>query len=434
MVTEVKSDCTGCGACYSACPKKCISMEQDAEGFLYPAVDSANCTKCGKCEKICPAMSQGTVRKPLKVYAAKNPDEEIRYQSSSGGVFSMLAESVIAKGGVVFGARFNDNWEVEHGYAETVEGLAAFRGSKYVQSVIGETYKQTKEFLENGRRVLYSGTPCQIAGLKAYLSKDYDNLLAVDLVCHGVPSPLVWKKYLGEIIGISPHAQNITTDNNKFSILDIRFRDKIYGWNSLLIFSILTDNGKPMDMQGILNIKFRNKKNGWKCKHITVSSTGNGILLTQDSNRNSFMRGFLRNLYLRPSCYKCPARPFKSGSDITIGDYWGIGNVLPEFDDDKGVSLVMVNTEKGGDTYGLLEKENRETVYADALAGNLSIEKSALPHGKRGLFFERLHGEPVIPLIDGLTADPFGVRLRKTAAAVLRGMGIYGFVKSLLRK
>ena len=204
IISPTKYDCTGCGACHSVCPKSCILMRQDSEGFLYPVIDDISCTRCGKCKNICPANYQGAARKPLNVYAAKNMDEEIRRQSSSGGIFSLLAEHVIQEGGVVFGARFNDTWDVVHDYTETVEGLAVFRGSKYVQSVTGETYIQAKKFLKDGRKVLYSGTPCQIAGLKAFLQGDHNNLLTVDLVCHGVPSPLVWKKYLDEIINLLP--------------------------------------------------------------------------------------------------------------------------------------------------------------------------------------------------------------------------------------
>ena len=192
-----KHICTGCAACYSVCPVQCISMKEDAEGFLFPIIDEEKCTKCSLCEKTCLSIMQGKERKPLNVYAAKNPNEEIRKESSSGGIFTLLAEHVINKGGVVFGARFNEDWEVIHDYTETVKGLAAFRGSKYVQSRIGDMYKTAKDFLEKDRNVLFSGTPCQIAGLKAFLRKDYDNLLTVDLVCHGVPSPLVWKRYLG---------------------------------------------------------------------------------------------------------------------------------------------------------------------------------------------------------------------------------------------
>lgn len=193
-----KQDCCGCHACASVCARQCITMQEDNEGFLYPVVDASTCTDCGLCEKVCPVINQDEPRKPLKVYAAKNRNEEIRRQSSSGGIFTPLAESVIRDGGVVFGAKFDKDWNVVHAWTDTIEGITDFRGSKYVQSTIGDAYREAREFLKQGRKVLFSGTPCQIAGLRKFLRKEYDNLLAVDVVCHGVPSPLVWRKYLEE--------------------------------------------------------------------------------------------------------------------------------------------------------------------------------------------------------------------------------------------
>lgn len=196
-----KKKCCGCEACVQRCPVQCISMRSDVEGFLYPNINQTICINCNVCEKVCPEINQSEIRRPLKVYAAKNPDELIRLSSSSGGIFTMLAEQILKENGVVFGARFNEKWEVEHGYTDIQDGVAAFRGSKYVQSRIGDNYRQVEDFLRKGRKVLFSGTPCQVAGLKRFLhNKEYDNLLTVDVVCHGVPSPLVWRKYLEETI------------------------------------------------------------------------------------------------------------------------------------------------------------------------------------------------------------------------------------------
>lgn len=195
-----KSNCCGCNACVQKCPKQCISMREDDEGFLYPYVDKILCIDCGLCEKTCPVINSKEERKPLNVFAAKKPNDEVRMQSSSGGIFTLLAENVIDEGGVVFGAGFNERWEVVHSFAEKKEDLAKFRGSKYVQSKVGNSYKQAEAFLKQGRKVLYSGTPCQIAGLKQYLRKDYANLLAVDFICHGVPSPGVFRTYLRAIV------------------------------------------------------------------------------------------------------------------------------------------------------------------------------------------------------------------------------------------
>ena len=193
-------NCTGCGACYSACPQQAISMVSDGEGFLVPKTNPQKCSECGKCDVACPLNHKNPEKKPIAVYAAKHSNEETRLFSSSGGMFSAFAEKIIAENGVVFGAKFNENMEVVHSFTETIEGLADFRGSKYVQSNIGNSYIDAKRFLDSGRLVLFTGTPCQIAGLKSFLQKDYENLLTVDLICHGVPSPLIWKQYLESVL------------------------------------------------------------------------------------------------------------------------------------------------------------------------------------------------------------------------------------------
>lgn len=243
-----KSNCCGCNACVQKCPKQCISMREDDEGFLYPYVDKTLCIECGLCEKTCPIINSKEERKPLNVFAAKNQNDEVRMQSSSGGIFTLLAENVIDEGGVVFGAGFNERWEVVHSFAENKKDLAKFRGSKYVQSKVGNSYKLAEAFLKQGRKVLYSGTPCQIAGLKQYLRKDYVNLLAVDFICHGVPSPGVFRTYLRDEI-------NICTAR------------KGGGKNTVLLPCIpLVSERDELDMKGmkIQSISFRDKRNGWK--------------------------------------------------------------------------------------------------------------------------------------------------------------------------
>lgn len=188
-VYKDKPSCCGCYACAQKCPQQCITMTPDHEGFAYPVVDKSRCTACGMCEKICPALNLYPPTHPMEVLAAAHKDDRIREASSSGGVFTLLATRVIQSGGVVFGARFDEQWLVVMDYTEQEEGLEAFRGSKYVQCNTGDTFKQAETFLKQGRQVLYTGTPCQIAGLKRYLRKEYENLLAVDFVCHGTPSP-----------------------------------------------------------------------------------------------------------------------------------------------------------------------------------------------------------------------------------------------------
>lgn len=354
QITE-KYKCCGCEACAQKCPRQCIQIRTDEEGFWYPEINKMECIECGLCEKVCPVINQNEDKRPLKVYAAINPDVEVRQKSSSGGIFSLLAQYILSEEGVVFGARLNNKQEVIHGYCETLEGLSVFRGSKYVQSRIGNTYKQAETFLKAGRKVLFSGTSCQIAGLHKYLRKEYENLLTIDVVCHGVPSPLVWKKYCDEILLKKIGVENIL---NQQATSNIR-------------------------------ISFRDKSNGWKNYNLLVKDEYD-ILYKECFSENPFMRIFLQNISLRPSCYACPAKSGKSGSDITLADFWGIECYYPQMDDDKGTSLVMLNTEKGLDTFMQMECKIQEATYIHALEHNPSIERSVQEPILRSFFFKRL--------------------------------------------
>ncbi|MDD4609694.1 MAG: Coenzyme F420 hydrogenase/dehydrogenase, beta subunit C-terminal domain, partial [Bacteroidaceae bacterium] len=219
-----KKACCGCNACVQICPQQCIEMTADEQGFLYPKVQQEACIHCGLCEAVCPIIHPKPSRTPLGVYASKCKKERIRLQSSSGGIFTLLAEKTIQDGGVVFGVRFNQQWEAVHDYTETIEGLAAFRGSKYVQSRVGNSFQQARSFLTEGRQVLFSGTPCQIAGLKNFLRKAYSNLCTVDIVCRGLLSPMIWKMYLTKITA--------TEEKKMAAITHITFRDKSMGWRN----------------------------------------------------------------------------------------------------------------------------------------------------------------------------------------------------------
>jgi hypothetical protein len=294
--------------------------------------------------------------------------------------------------------------------------------------------------------VLFSGVPCQIAGLKAFLQKEYDNLLTVDLVCHGVPSPAVWQKYLEEfvnkIIPPPPPAQRIYCPRPHNYIQKISFRDKTNGWK---IFSLVLQFKRDvMRNSSIFTlVRLRSKQYGWKrsCGTVEMQVHNNKKIISviESLNENAFMKGFLRDLYLRSSCYTCPSKALKSGSDITLGDYWGIQNLLPDFDDDKGVSLVMVNTEKGKRLYEMLKGvDDKETTYFDAFAGNPSIERSVALPGKRRVFFAQWQDENIIALINRLTADsPRQYIQNKTSALIvslLRRMGLLDTIKSLIKK
>lgn len=294
-----KKKCCGCSACVQVCPKQCISFIEDEHGFCYPQANKDICINCGLCETVCPFSKQNAPRTPLQVYAAISPNEEIRLKSSSGGVFTILAEKILNEGGVIFGARYNHNWEVVHDFTDNIQGIGSFRGSKYVQSEIGNTYKQAREFLTKGRKVLFSGTSCQIAGLRKFLRKEYDNLITLDVVCHGVPSPRLWRDYIKTIAPVAD----------------------------------------------ITNINFKDKRTGWRDYSITISY-GNKVF-TESARRNKYMLSFLRNYTLRSSCFNCPAKDGKSGSDITLADLWGVQHIISNMDDNKGTSLVCCNTNKG---------------------------------------------------------------------------------------
>lgn len=311
-----KADCCGCGACVQRCPKQCISMVKDEQGFLYPETDMDHCVRCGLCESVCPVINKGGGHEPLLVYAAKNKNEDERYLSSSGGIFVLFANKIIEQGGVVFGVRFDEKWHAIHSFVETKEDLKQFLGSKYVQSRTGDAFKQTKDFLKKGRPVLFTGTPCQIAGLKNFLGKEYDGLLTIEVLCHGVPSPRVWDDYLNYIT---------------------RPKGTIAGKN----IGLSSLNEMPF----IEKISFRDKQKGWRKYALVIRKAGKVIRETH--KENLYMKSFLKNLCLRPSCFHCPSKGGKSGSDISLGDFWTMKKYCADFDDDKGVTLVYLNSDKG---------------------------------------------------------------------------------------
>lgn len=371
-----KKNCSGCSACASICPKQCITMTEDNEGFLYPKVNEDICINCGLCEKVCNELHPYEKSEPIHVFAAINKDEDIRLRSSSGGIFYLLAEKIIRESGVVFGARFDENWQVYIDYAEDLDGVEAFLGSKYVQARIGDAYKEVKHFLTQGRKVLFSGTPCQVAGLHKFLRKSYENLLSVDFVCHGTPSPKVWRMYLDEVVN---------------------------------------------EIRNIRSIGFRTKEKGWKnfCFNLRYNQSERTISMLSPHLDNPFMKAFLHDIILRPSCYECKAKGCSSKSDITLADFWGINTVFPELDDNKGTSLIFVNSIVGVKIFANLDIESKETNYAKIKPLNPACYKSSTKHPKRDEFFEKLDNYNLIQLIDDCTKGSIKQQLKRIVKRIV---------------
>lgn len=393
VILADKSVCTGCAACKAVCSCHAISMRADKEGFLYPQIDASKCVGCRMCMKSCPSLAQAEPRKPIGVYAAVAKDDDLRCASSSGGMFSLLSNEVLSRGGVVFGAAFDhSDWHVYHRVAEKEEELFELRGSKYVQSDIGECYNEVKDFLKSGRHVLFTGTPCQIAALKRVLDADRatptDKLLLVDVVCHAVPSPLAWKKYLEKRIA-----------------------------------SVYTD--RVGGLRDIRRISFRSKDFGWKKFAMSLEFSNDKTYLAV-FNDDPFMRGFLSELYNRPSCHNCPCKSLKSGSDLSIADYWGVATQLPDMDDDKGTSLVMVNTEKGANAFVALgDKINaKESEFDHTVACNSAIIKPTKPHRNRGRFFRYVVNSDFDSLVNRMLRPALRSRIRVIVGRILRKFGI----------
>ena len=348
MITVAdKKKCCGCWACAQVCPKHCISMEEDDEGFRYPSVDTDVCIDCHLCEKACPMLANiPSPSEPLKCFAVVNQDDEIRLRSSSGGVFYPLAKNVITAGGVVCGAVFDEKGEVYHTVGSSIPDIEKMMGSKYMQSRIEQSYIQVKEALARGVQVLFVGTPCQVAGLNGYLQhKEYDNLLTVDLLCHGAPSPLVWQRYVHEKFGGSG------------VLSSVNFRDKTPGWGA---YALKVTDGKR--------------------------------ILAERHPDSEYFKAFFTHLSLRQSCSSCWFKKGRCRSDITLGDFWGVNVTHPNWNDNKGISVVLANTQKGLDAL-LTAGENltiREISKNDALTSNLGHVEDIPAHPKRSHFFALL--------------------------------------------
>ena len=325
-----KSNCYGCGSCENICPESCIAMKSDAEGFLYPTIETEKCINCGLCEKGCPELNvKPDSPKKQEFYVVQALDDKVRRGSTSGGAFTPIAEYVIRQGGVVFGAAFVDkiNFEVRHQYVETIDEIGIFRGSKYVQSSMGDSYKKAKEFLDASRMVCFSGTPCQVEGLYSFLRNDYENLITVDVVCRAVPSPLVFKKYL-----------EVQRKHYGDDIENIRFRDKYYGYGYSTMSIYVKKNSAKKDY------------------HRGIES-------------DLYLRTFFSGICDRPSCGSCSFRKQYHISDFTIWDCFSVGKIEPKMDDDRGTSRISIQTDNGREVFHVIKKNFNFKEYTPIMSG-----------------------------------------------------------------
>ena len=362
-------------------------MEPDSEGFLHPAISQQLCIRCGLCEMACPVLHSLPENSfQTSAYAAICTHEDTRMQSTSGGVFTLLAKWVFDREGVVFGAAYDKNFSVCHCGITREEELQRLRTAKYAQSVLGDSFCQVRKLLQKGRYVLFSGTPCQVAGLQAYLKKPFERLILVDVVCHGVPSPKVWQHYV---------AYRREHDAPDSCIQAINLRSKETGWPGY-------------------SVRF---------------SYENGKLYSARNNEDPFLRGFVGDYYLRPSCYECNFKGVSRSSDFTLADYWGIWNQLPDYNDGKGTSLVLVHSEKARKIWDEIQAGAcaQEVEILKSIAENPSAVQPSKRPADREVFWKRYEREDFKALITELLPPPPPMRkpslLSRCLGKVKRSLG-----------
>ena len=361
-VSSLGDSCCGCGACAARCPRSCISMEPDACGFLRPSVDPSACVGCGACDSVCPALNPPGEDAFEGALWAKARDAGLLDRSSSGGVFGLLARDTLSRGGVVAGAAWENGCrELRHAVVEREEELYRIMRSKYVQSSVGrDVYEGVRDALRAGRPALFCGTACQVAGMRSYLGAlvGSDLFLGVDVICHGVPSPELWRRWLAYV-----------EEREGGEVSEVNFRSKETGW---LSYSVAYEH-----------------------------ATGEDCAPRRSSTRFAddwYMRAFLKNASLRPSCLECPFKR-RSGSDVTLGDYWGVQAQHPGVPVEGGVSAVVCNTRRGADAMagvsGLVD--SGATSFDKIVSGNVALVSPVQPHADRDAFMSALADGMTVP-------------------------------------
>ncbi len=387
-----KTDCCGCEACYNACPKKSIGMKFDEEGFLYPQVNQTTCIKCGLCEKACPIINYVPREKNENqvAYLLQHKDDEICSESTAGGAFTGIASYVIEKGGIVFGVEMTEDYKVRHTSAETVEELRKFRNSKYVQSRVCYVFQQVKFELKKGRIVCFSGTPCQVEGLRHFLGKDYENLILVDVVCRAVPSPGVWDKYIQYEV------------EQKGKLYSVRFRDKTLGYQ----YSTMELKAKD------------------------------GKIYRGGIENQPWLRMFFSGMIIRPSCTDCKFRSRYRNSDFTIWDCFSSYKYDKSFDERKGTTRVLVHSGKGKKIFASIKSEFNwcEISSDDAVHDVKEMITSPTFHTKRTEFFAEFHKLEICLLIQKYFPVTLKLKLKKYARLGLNFVGLDKVIKHYIKK
>lgn len=393
--SQKKMDCCGCMACSQVCGVSAITMKQDKQGFYYPVVDTEKCVNCGLCRKVCP-MEENYVGQNAEpdIYALRNRDSKVLNSSSSGGTFTLLAKWILERNGVIYGVAFDREYRVKHMRAECMETAGAFRTSKYVESDISAVYRDISQDLRDGRKVLLTGTPCQISGVLKFLRTkkvNMENLYTCDNICHGVPSRKIWKDYISIL-----KKKYIAEDDE---IISVNMRSKKVSWK-----------------QQVMDVKLRK---------------GNIDEVVEEFSFNKFFLSLFGN---RPSCFRCRYTSYKRPSDFTLGDFWNVENANVPFDIEGGVNVVLINTEKGKQVFSEICKEAQIHKVTKQAGWQPHLEYSAKPPKKQDEFWkEYCSTEDKEAVMRKYMKGSFLSKLIRIATPVLTKVGLYGFAGKMYK-